>query len=231
MKNISTRARVLFLGAIAVAVTLCVAFVADPAPHGPKFGTELAFLVLSEILATLSLGIVMEKDDTVLPLGAAFVPVSVGYVLFVLLMAPVGAFAELSTSGYLCIHLVGLAVAVALAVFIDMGERHVRVQDVQDRAMLVPKKTFVAEARVAMEEARSRFPERKDLLSLAEKRVEDLRFAASSRPGSEDVDDELAAAVTELSRSASEGDEKGFESALREVDRRHRVRQIKIKSL
>ncbi len=225
------RFHVLFLGALAVAITLCVSFVADPAPHGPKFVIELAFLVLAEILGTLSLGVVLEKDDAVIPIGAALVPISVGYVVFVILMAAVGVFTGVSTAGFLCMHLAGLAVLISLFVFIDMGERHVRLQDNLDRVALAPKKTFVAEARVALEEARSRFPERKDLLLLAEKRVEALRYAATSRPGSERADDELSAAVAEMSRSASDGDETAFEDSLSEVDRRHRIRQMTIKSL
>ena len=231
MKKASFRFHVLLLGAIVVMVSLGVSFVIDPAPHGPKFATELAFLLLSEILATLAFGVVLEKDDATRPLGTAFVPISVGYVMFALMMAAVGAFADLSTAAFLSIHLVGLAVVVALAVFVDMGERQVRAQDNRDRTVLAPKRTFLEEARLALEEAKTRFSGREDLLSLAEKSVDDLRYAATSRAGSEAVDDGLAAAIAELSRSVSEGDEKAFETALREVDRRHRIRQMKIKSL
>lgn len=231
MKSGFPRFHVLFLGSLAVAVTLCVAFVADPAPHGPKFVIELAFLVLAELVATLALGVIPEKDDVVIPLRAALVPISAGYVVFVLLMAAVGFFTGLSTAGFLSMHLVGLAILVALFILVDMSERHVRLQDNLDRAALTPKKAFVAEARVALEEAKSRFPGRKDLLLLAEKRVEALQYAATSRPGSERADNELSVAVAEMSRSASDGDETAFEDSLREVDRWHRIRQMTIKSL
>lgn len=231
MKNLSLRLHVLFFGALAVGLTWFLASMLVSEPHGKKYTIELTFLILAEVFATVASGVVLEENDETRPFGAMIVPVSFGYLLFTLAMLLFACFEKFPDTLFLCIHVVGVVAAAAASGLLNMGSHQIAKQAERDRVAMAAKKTFSTDALVALEEAKSRFASREDLIAKAKALAEDLQYAATSRPGSESADEALAIAVDELSRCASGDDEAAFEKALKEAERLHRARQVKIKML
>ena len=231
MKNFSLRIHILFFGILAIALTLCLAFILVDAPHGPKYGIELTFLLLAEVLATAASGVVLEQSDETRPFGAMLVPVSLGYLMFTVAMLVFAASDKFSVPVFLCLHITGIVVTIGLSGLVNMGRHQIHIQSERDRATMAAKKVFSTDALVALEEAKSRFSSCPDLIADMQKFVENLRYAATSRTGSESVDEALAVAVDDLVSCASKGNEGEFEAALKEADRLYRVRQVKIKML
>ncbi len=117
------------ISGIAVLVTLAVAFVMFDPPYSQNFKVEVAFVVLSQILAGVSLVAKFGKGDSIFPFSLGSLTINVIYMVFALFMA---LFSDCSTAVFVLWHCVGLAVCVVLGIVFRMGEHHIAEQSKDD---------------------------------------------------------------------------------------------------
>jgi len=222
--------RVASITLLLMGVTLAVALVVFTGEWSRTFWLELFALLFAELLFGAAHMHLFGRDDSILPYAAAVGPLSVGYLLFVLVMV-FAVFCGMRFRYFALIHAIGFVAFVIAWLVHGMGAHAITEQDRCDQSSLVAKKTFYLDMAEVMENARTVFSGDKELLRHGDRVLDGLRYAAYSKTGMEASDRKVSDAILAVSAALDARDAAAFSAALQSLDTACRMREERARSL
>lgn len=224
------RRNVCYVSLVLVALTVLAATTCFETPLSSKLKVEFGALIWAEILLGLTGLDLLNKNDDELPYSLSTGVMASFYLLFTLAMAACVPSA-MSTAWFVFTHFCGFSIILLFSIFVSMAERATVETVAADQVVFDFRSDLFSKYEAFRQCAIKAFPGETALLNDAERLSERLRVAASTRPGLEDMDYELAQAVKQVGEAVESGDVQVFQQALSALSERHRARELRARHL
>ena len=219
------RKRVCYVSLVLVALTVLAATTCFEAPLSTKLKVELGALIWAEILLGLTGLDLLNKNGDELPYSLSTGVMASLYLLFTLAMA---AFVPgaMKAAWFVFMHFCGFSAILVFFIFVSMAERATVETIEADQATIDFRNDLFREYETIRLRSIKAFPNEAELHRDAERLSERLRVAASTRPGLETMDEELAHALNQVATAVESGEVQAFRQALSALSERHRAREL-----
>lgn len=185
-----------FITLCIMGITLAIVGVCFNSPYTDIFIVESIAILVSELFVGISAMILFKKSDTVLPFSWNFFFTSLLYLIFTLIMI-IPALYDIRLKYFILCHSIGFALTVILYCIFAMGEHNIKNQEVMDKAVLSDKKKFyLLMHRIVANH--NFFNDNIDTYNKSRKILDDLRFAADSRAGMADINQEISEVLSAM---------------------------------
>ena len=224
------RKRICFVSLVLVALTVLAATTCFNAPLSVKLKVEFGALIWAEILLGLTGLDLFEKNGDELPHSLSSGVMAISYLLFTLAMA---AFvpSAMKTAWFVFAHFCGFSAVLVFFISVSMAERATIETVASDQVIYDFRNDLFREYEAIRQQAIKAFPGEAELHRDAERLSGRLRVAASTRPGLETMDEELAHALNQVATAVESGEVQAFRQALSAFSERHRARELQARHL